>query len=207
MLISCPDCEAKVDAKILNQVPGPREEELDGGGFDIRLAERYSLLECTACGQILLAHQQEAPWEEDLWSEPQRVYPPEREAHHGLPVGIRESFRETLSCHAAGHYTATALLCRRTLEMVCKDLDPTTEGLFAGLKKLRDEEKIDRRLFEWADALRKDGNFAAHRPAWTINKDDATDLVHFTAAILDYVFILTARFEAFSKRRAKKAHT
>ena len=57
------------------------------------------------------------------------------------------------------------------------------------------------RLFNWADALRMQGNEAAHDVNVTISAQDARDLVEFAHALLEYVFTFSEKFEAFQARR------
>lgn len=95
-------------------------------------------------------------------------------------------------------------MCRRTLELVCRHHEPSMKNVSDGLKKLHDDKVIDNRLFEWAQALRADGNLAAHEIEAGIGHDDAQDLTQFSEAILDYVFVLHEQFEAYRARRAKK---
>ncbi len=71
------------------------------------------------------------------------------------------------------------------------------------LKKLKDQGRIDDRLFEWSDVLRVAGNEAAHDVGVTITEADARDLLEFTNAILDYLFSYRDRFEQFKERREK----
>ncbi len=62
---------------------------------------------------------------------------------------------------------------------------------------------IDGRLFEWASELQKSRNLSAHPSGEKVAKRDAEDLLDFTNAICEYVFVLTAKFDSFQKRRAK----
>jgi hypothetical protein len=96
-------------------------------------------------------------------------------------------------------------MCRRTLELLCKHFYPSLDSLGWGLKKLHHDGVIDRKLLEWAELLRESGNLAAHDPSAEVDGEDADDLIDFTEAILNYVFLLSARFETFKRRRASSA--
>lgn len=134
----------------------------------------------------------------------ERVYPPTRPAlSWTIPQTIRASHDEARRCLDGGNYVATALMCRRTLEIFCKEQKAPGRTLYDMLKNLHKAGQIEGRLKEWADALREDGNLAAHGVAETIDQRQAKDLVDFTEAFLDYVFVLTKRFDAFRERRAK----
>ena len=54
-----------------------------------------------------------------------------------------------------------------------------------------------------AEELRLAGNAAAHEVDSGITLQDAGDLVHFTHALLEYVFTLRERFRQFQERRKK----
>ena len=73
-----------------------------------------------------------------------------------------KSYEEAVACAGSGAFTACAIMCRRTLEGICDSHGIVAGNLDGKLKKLRDDEVIERRLFEWADSLRLVGNEAAH---------------------------------------------
>jgi hypothetical protein len=94
-------------------------------------------------------------------------------------------------------------MCGRSLEGVCRHYQTKSRYLGGGLKELRERELIDGRLFQWAEELQKSRNLSAHATGEKVSKQDARDLLDFTNAICDYLFVLTAKFEAFMKRRTK----
>jgi hypothetical protein len=53
----------------------------------------------------------------------------------------------------------------------------------------------------WANALRVAGNEAAHDVSHNISRIDAQNLLEFTEAILDYIYVFKRKFEAFQQRR------
>lgn len=68
---------------------------------------------------------------------------------------------------------------------------------------MKDAGHIDGRLAEWATTLRGVRNAGAHYDVKTpITAQDAEDSVAFSEALLDYLYVLTARFEALKARRA-----
>jgi len=81
--------------------------------------------------------------------------------------------------------------------------DPATKSLALGLKKLKQDGVIDDRIFGWGEALRENRNLGAHATTEKVSKDDARDLLDFSAAICEYVFILNEKFTRFQARRAK----
>jgi hypothetical protein len=64
---------------------------------------------------------------------------------------------------------------------------------------------LDARLFEWSEELREQRNMAAHATEATFSSTDAEDILIFTYAIVDYVFLLTRKFAHFQKRKKNRA--
>ena len=54
--------------------------------------------------------------------------------------------------------------------------------------------------------MRHAGNEAAHDVDVTVSQADATDIIEFTNAILDYLFSYRDRFDKFKARRANRAY-
>lgn len=71
------------------------------------------------------------------------------------------------------------------------------------LEQLKNDGKIDGRLFEWAQELRVLGNEGAHFTGTGVSREDAADGLALAEAPLDYLYVLAAQFEAFKARRAK----
>jgi hypothetical protein len=195
MLVDCPRCKALVDGKEISEYIG-LDEDID---FEIR----YCFMNCPVCNEPLLTKQWR-PDPNEIWDSPRRLYPPRRRVSVSVPKSLRRSFQEALGCKESGHYLATALMCRRIVEGICKDHLGTIPNLAKGLKALHENNIIDDRLIEWSSALREDGNLAAHDLDAKITSEDATDLVDFAEAILDYVYVLRDRFEKYKSRRAQE---
>jgi hypothetical protein len=92
----------------------------------------------------------------------------------------------------------------RTLECACALQGVKENNLQRSLAKMKDQGLIDGRLWEWAETLRGVRNAAAHYDGQTTSKQDAEDSLAFSEALLDYLYVLTARFEALKARRQKK---
>lgn len=69
------------------------------------------------------------------------------------------------------------------------------------LQELRDTGKIEGRLFDWAQALRVLGNQGAHFTGQDVDREDAADALALCEALLDYIYVLTIRYEEFMQRR------
>jgi Domain of unknown function (DUF4145) len=97
-------------------------------------------------------------------------------------------------------------MCRKTLEGLCESQGVNSPNLASSLEELKNRKIIDQRLFDWANALRITGNEAAHGVKLTLTRDDAKDVLDFTEAIVDYVFVYRQRFDEFmSRKRTRQA--
>jgi hypothetical protein len=142
--------------------------------------------------------------EGDKWDTPQLVYPTaDLRVNPNAPHDIRSAFDEACNCYRAGAFTASAIMCRKTLEGICAVHGVTERALARSLRKMHEDKLIDDRLFEWSDLMRIAGNEAAHGVALSIQQADAKDILEFTNAIMDYLFSFRDRFEEFKKRRNK----
>ena len=196
MFVVCETCGARVDAVELHQ------EEVWEPQLGMDNPERYTLLKCGSCASVMLARQDH--FVED-WEPPVRVYPAPRKASWSWPADIRASFEETVAVLAARAYTATAVICRRTLEGVCVNQGAQGGKLQAKFADLKEKGIIDQRLYEWADSLRDAGNGAAHDVDQTVTAEDARDLVDLTEAVLQYVFTFEQKYNRFMERRTASA--
>jgi len=84
---------------------------------------------------------------------------------------------------------------------VCHNTLLGLKTLASGLKYLKDKEIIDGRLYEWGEALRSARNLGAHASTEKVSREDARDLLDFSVAICEYVFVLNAKFARFKDRQ------
>jgi hypothetical protein len=195
MLLECDHCQAIVDAELLE-------------AYDVHDAIapsfRISFAKCPRCSSPFLATQ-----EEDFpegWQHPQRLYPSEESpTSSALPKPIREAVEEANRCLRVRAYTAAAIMCRKALEGICVEHGVKERNLSKSLEEMRDKGIIEKRLFDWADALRISGNEAAHDVYVTVSAEDARDILDFTNALTEYVFTFRDKFETFQKRRQQRA--
>lgn len=193
MLVECQYCEAIVDGEV---IAGYDDYEEESG-----MAGKYSFLKCPKCARpFIMLQVDDGPG----WDEPVRLYPPRDEGISlAIPNPIRLAYEEARACFRVKAYTATAIMCRKTLEGIAEEHKITVRNLASALKEMRDKGVIESRLYEWADALRISGNEAAHGVNLSISPQDAKDILEFTIALLEYVFTFQDRFEQFKKRRGK----
>lgn len=160
--------------------------------------ERVALIECQGCSRPCLYIQEDF---DGTWCEREQLWPsPGRPVSEYVPIEIREDFNEARTCLNAGAPTAAVAMVRRALEAVCKDQGSNKSVLAHSLDELSRLGKIDGRLLEWAHKLRVLGNSAAHSTTNRISLQDAGDALSFLEALLDYLYVLAAQFDAFQRR-------
>lgn len=198
MIIECPYCDSKVECDLKGEIQAASDE--------VGAPTKAVLVECKVCkaplfGFTELIQTGEDTWEWDVVS---REWPQkESDFDSGIPDIARVSLIEARLCFKAKAYSACAVMCGRTIEGVCKHHDPKVRTLAHGLKKLRDDGLIDKRIFEWGEALRNHRNLGAHATTEKVSKDDAKDLLDFSIAICEYVFVLNEKFARFQARQSK----
>ena len=194
MKIECSSCECTVDARVVSRYEPTNWEDPP---------PRYSFLKCNRCQEPMLISEEPA-YDDDYFSPTLLYPPPDKEFDNSVPKPIRVTFREAQACFKGKTYTASAIMCRKTLEGICEAHGIRKGRLVDKLKEMKQKELIEKRLFEWADALRLFGNEAAHDVDVTISKDDAKDILEFSEALIEYVFTFRDRFNSFIKRRKER---
>jgi hypothetical protein len=195
MIIECNYCESQVDAKVLAQ----HEEQEDPW-------ERYRILflECPVCKNTLVGSQEffQVGPEEWAWDKAVRVWPnPRKYIDLSVPDKVREAIEEANICFKSKAYNACVVMCGKTIECICLEYKTKERLLQGGLKELLEKGIIDQKIFQWSEALRLHRNIGAHAGEHKISKEDCRDLLDFTNAICDYVFVLRKKFEDFMKRK------
>ncbi len=198
-LIECPDCESKVSAVVLaKREYGPTDD------YDPFIVY---FLECPVCHRTMVGHSDLMRIDIHEWdySQPTRLWPsPSKHLDWSIPTSVRKSIEEARKCFGAKAYSACAVMCGRAIEAVCKEHGSKKWRLAQGLNELKDNGIIDGRLFEWGEALRDRRNIGAHATDEDISREDASDVLDFTTAICEYVYVLTQKYEEFKKREKKR---
>jgi Domain of unknown function (DUF4145) len=205
LLANCEHCEATV----AGVVEGSYQRYIDGPDCSYK----WSLLKRPSCQSPILVAQddEDARYMEEPdepWSKPKRLYPlmSDRQLGFAVPEPIRAAFAEARACYTeARAHTACAIMCRKVLEGICESHGATGGNLAQRLKQLSESGQLDKRLFEWTDAVRLVGNEAAHDVNITVSREDAGDLLDLAEAVAEYLYTIKEKFEAFNKRRSAKA--
>lgn len=199
--IGCVNCECPVTALVIGSYKLPR---IDPEDLDVM----FSLVKCPTCsGPHLVRHDtaRMVKTREEWWELPAVVYPARPSIlDDAVPEPVLRSYWEAeRTLTEARAYVGTALLCRRTLEVICDHFGARKGNLASKLKALKEQGTIENRLYEWADKiLRLLGNEAAHDVRSDISKEDAEDALEFTRAIIEYLYVFEAAYRRFEKRRA-----
>ncbi|MFE2346067.1 DUF4145 domain-containing protein [Kitasatospora cineracea] len=159
------------------------------------------LTTCDGCGGVnVLAQTHFAGLDTDpepVWPTAFRSIPPE------VPTRVRRDLLEARRCFELAHApAATAVMARRVVEQVCKHHGVNGGTLVKKLDAMRASGTIDGRLHDWATSLRFLGNDGAHGD--NVNRQDAEDGLTLAEALVEYVYVLTAKHRAFEQRRAAK---
>lgn len=130
-------------------------------------------------------------------------YPPPRRLSPAIPEELRDEFTEARACFQAKAYRASVMMARHALERTCHMNGATKGTLQAKLETLEENGTISGDLTEWADLLRLTGNAGAHDDD-DMSPKDAEDMLDFTEALLNQLYVLRARFDEFKARRQQK---
>lgn len=193
MFFECGSCKATVPLKVVGSY-SYTEERFAGETYNFHLAK------CPKCSLPFLIMEQTSMW----GVSPVCLYPPDEHVlGQFVPDHIKHAYKEAVACFKANAYTATAIMCRRALEGMCKQLGVNEKSLASSLKKLEEQGTFDGTLTKWANALKDFGNDAAHDFDVVTSPDDAHDLLDFTQALLEQVFTYRPRLQALLERRAQ----
>jgi hypothetical protein len=198
MVVECAICKALVQVDEIAR--HPEVDRVTGKPMEAVFAK------CTSCNSPLLLIEYTSSSESDteLQYHRYRVYPPDRRASYALPEKLRNTFNEAIACMKANCQTASIIMCRKTLEGICHHFLGSFKNLQSGLQALKDKGIIEAKIYDWSEYLRKNGNLAVHEANSELTEWDAEDVLDFTEAILDYVFVLHERFEGFKERQNEK---
>jgi hypothetical protein len=199
MILECKDCSAIVNSTIIAVYEDAGEFDPENGIFEPE--GKWTFAYCPKCKNPMLALQCNFGngFDDDI---PSRVFPvQDRQLGWKVPDSIKRAFNEAVTCFNSKAFTASAIMCRKSLEGLCAEHGAKAANLSLSLKKLRDKEIIENRLFEWAEALRTLGNEAAHGVDSVISPEDAKYTLDFTEALIQYVFTYQDQFQEFKKKR------
>lgn len=203
-VVRCPNCQKDAAARVVGHYSYALEDVSPGA------AEFIIFAKCPDCSQPFLLSRQGEDMEifgqPETWDDPIVLYPGNPTAmDKAVPPVLAASYLEASRVFAVQAYTSSSIMCRRTLEGICSHFQADGRNLDRKLADLKDKRILDPRLYEWSnEALRALGNEAAHDVQQTVNAQDSKDVLDFTKAILEYLFVFAAAFESFKKRRENR---
>jgi hypothetical protein len=115
----------------------------------------------------------------------QVMYAPE-----GVDPSIAADFTEALRCREQGFLFASALVARRVLQTTARSIVGKMKDLYTEIEAIP-LDRISKALRDAAHEVRFLGNAAAH--AGTVTEADVDELLAFTDAYLDHLFVLPAK--------------
>lgn len=205
--IFCPNCNAIVETKIVGsywvEIGAGRAIDIMEASDIAYTAYVYHLSKCPRCENPFLTESEYyiIPAEVEAFQDCKLLYPSDNKfIADKLPLSVQKSYHNAKQSYKAGLYEPAAIMCRKCLEAICSEKGIVKGNLQNKIEKLKQENIIDNKLFEWADKLRIIGNDAAHDIEVNITMEDASDSIEFIEALLSYVFILNKKFEDFQKR-------
>jgi hypothetical protein len=125
------------------------------------------------------------------------TYPPERIDFDAtnLPLLILNALEEAITCHANQCFIASAIMIRKTLELLCKDRGATGSNLKQRVQQLGTKVILPNELLEGLDDLRLLGNDAAHIESEHYDKvsnEEVELAIDITKEVLKAVYQYTA---------------
>jgi len=193
VIIDCPHCAVRVKTKANTTIT-----TADG--------DCYFLVQCPSCHRPLFgsAFYYQDEWGNWVLDTAERLWPAPSVAEIGpaIPMAARQDIKDAQKCISHGIYSAAAVLCGRALERLIKEKAGSPHMIAKGLGELKAKGVIDQRLFDWAEALRKERNIGAHASDEDTTKENAQDILDFTVAIFDYVYTLSDKYEKYIARKS-----
>lgn len=201
MLIQCPRCVVTYTVESLsNFVRNYSDDPVD------RI--NYSFCKCPGCESPILTSEY-LEWNGATgveWAKPKVLYPnSDFRINSVIPENIKSALEECIKCYKANSFTATVIMCRRTIEGFALEKDVKEKTLMKSIGKLKELGIINEQLEDWAQELRLVGNEAAHNIEIEFTPLDAQDALDFTIAILDFTYSFKDKFDRFKERKRERS--
>lgn len=117
---------------------------------------------------------------------------------------VKKSYVSAVNVFNTKEWTATAVLCRRTLEGIAKSLlneETRKKSLFEQIKALPTQVNLAEPILLLADQLRKGGNLGAHFDEEKELNEDVCDIMIDTLNyLIEYLFIVPERIKKLQNK-------
>jgi len=165
----------------------------------------FFIVNCPTCKSVLFGESEQVINEQNQleWDTLKRLWPiPSiNEVSSCVPKAAKKDIMDAQKCLSHGICSASAVLCGRALERLINE-KVGKHMIGKGIAELKSKGIIDQRLFDWAEALRKERNIGAHGSEQDISIEDAQDVIDFTIAIFDYVYTLSEKYQKYIERKS-----
>jgi hypothetical protein len=108
-----------------------------------------------------------------------------------IPTKVLAALEEAISCHANRCFMASAIMIRKTLDLLCSDQGATGNNLKEKIAALGNKVLIPKELLDGMDDLRLLGNDAAHIESQVfdeVGEDEVQIGIEFTKEIMKAVY-------------------
>lgn len=108
-----------------------------------------------------------------------------------IPPSITSAFEEAITCHANQCFVASAIMVRKTLEELCRNVGAKGGNLKERIKDLSSQVVLPKELLDGLDDIRLLGNDAAHVESQEYNQIGQQELdvaIEFTKEVLKAMF-------------------
>lgn len=114
-----------------------------------------------------------------------------------LPLDIYQLYNEARNCIAVNAFTSSVLSCRKLLMNVSVSKGAEEGKSFVHyINFLEDNHFLPPDSREWVDHIRNKGNEATHE-IQSMSRDDAVELLEFTAMLLRFVFEMPGKMAKY----------
>lgn len=199
----CSTCNAIVESGILYSYSYDVTwtDELQNNGTAVYLCK------CLNCEHPIL-------YQEDFYNIEEHYFPSnnvqlfpdiENVALKNAPEIVTNPYKEAFKCYRVQAYEASTIMCRKSIEAICKDKGETKGNLADKLKNLKEKKLLEDTFFNWANELRLIGNDGAHSHDLIVTKQDAKDALDFLDSLISYLYHLVDKYNELKLRRTKTA--
>ncbi|MDI2090907.1 DUF4145 domain-containing protein [Commensalibacter oyaizuii] len=122
------------------------------------------------------------------------------------PETIKNIFDEASQCYSHNYFLASTAMLRLCLETVTKNLlvkeEDRQQNLYNRIELLFDTQHITKKLRDFANEIRLEGNIAVHEG--TIDQNNLQDLFDFIIALLEELYTQPRKLELAREKRNQR---
>lgn len=173
---------------------------------------KYELFACPVCHKVTL---RETYSDETMifcdnldqmqcYDEKSILYPVSNfESSSSIPVKVKEAYEAALKIKSIDKYVSLMAL-RRTLELILKDQGASKWGLKDKIEEIAAKGLLPDALKEASSLTKILGDSAAHDKELDIDQNDVESMAEFIGFIIEYLYIIPDKINAYKKHFAAK---